>query len=279
MKFSKLIYFFLLLSFTGSLYAQVIATFPYEEGFESSGDEFTTEFPAGWVVDSLSTPSPFNLGWVINDSNGNLGPKSAFIPGIPNFPNNDWLITPPISIKKDHTYTFSFWYRIGNAGAPTISLHLGNQASHASMDDVPLWTNSNITNTVYQQATVEYLAMQNDTIHFGFHAVSEPIITNFLLDDIRIEEDMPTSLTNSIDDSDEINIYPNPADDFINIVSVRALDYAEIYSLDGKLISTHPLSLDNSSIPLGLLSKGTYIIKIYSKTELLMTKRFLKMKK
>jgi len=278
MKFSKFIFSFLLLLFANLLHAQTITDFPHEEGFETSGDEFTSDFPQGWVVDTLSTmENMFNLSWVVFDDSGHTGIKSAFIPGIPSVVNDDWLISPPVAIKKDHIYTFSFWYRTGSGGAPKIALHLGDEPSHAGMSEDPLWSDEDVTNTIYQQVIVEYTATQDSIIYLGFHAFESSGVSNFLLDDIGIEEDMPTSLQ-GIDDSNKINIYPNPADDLINISSTTRTDYAEIYSLDGKLIHTYMLNIGDSSLSVEFLSKGAYIMKIYAKNELLATKKFLKMK-
>jgi len=56
----------------------------------------------------------------------------------------------------------------------------------------------------------------------------------------------------------EIKIYPNPAKDFINITSEKAVKLIEIYDTLGRLIKTE----STNKINISQLSKGNYLLKI-----------------
>jgi hypothetical protein len=75
----------------------------------------------------------------------------------------------------------------------------------------------------------------------------------------------PTAASLSTEDNFAINfsLYPNPANNTINITSVNELDRAEVFNLIGKkVISTTKLS--NNSIDISSLVKGVYILKLIS---------------
>jgi len=262
------------------LQSQVINDFPYLEDFETSGDEFTSDFPEGWVVDSLSIVNQFNLHWVILDEQANSGIKSAFIPGIVNYPNDDWLISPPIAVKENHTYNISFWYRTGGFSAPQIFLHLGDQPSHLGMDNIPLWNDMNVDNIVYEQVVVEHTAEMDDTIYLGFHALTPvPDITNFLLDDISIEEIPPITSNSNVFNDKNLKIYPNPAFHTINISTlVSAPDYFELFDIQGKLMLSGKIETNDLSINTSNLNSGTYFVAVYANKILLSTNKILILK-
>jgi hypothetical protein len=71
-------------------------------------------------------------------------------------------------------------------------------------------------------------------------------------------------------------VYPNPAKEVLNIKNVESLNNckASIYSIDGKLIKSSVI--ENSSIPVQHLTKGTYIIKIQDKAGKQYSAKFIK---
>ncbi len=262
-----------------TLNSQVISTFPHIENFETSGEELTADFPNGWIIDRLSTPSQFNLGWVIIENQANSGIKSAFIPGIPSTSNNDWIISPPIAVKANYSYKFSFWYRKGALAAPNFFFHLGNQPSQVGMDKTPMWSDTNVETTEYKEVIVDYTTNVNDTIYLGFHALTvNPAVSNLLLDDISIEEMASTSLASDLSSHISLEIYPNPASSILNISANSSLDYFEIFNIHGDIILSGKIDSGDVSIDVSHLNNGTYIMRTYSEKRLNGIKKFLLMK-
>jgi hypothetical protein len=65
------------------------------------------------------------------------------------------------------------------------------------------------------------------------------------------------------DEDSPIQIYPNPATDFIKVVTpISENTILNIITLDGKIIKTMPLISNQTLIPIKELTKGIYIIEI-----------------
>lgn len=71
-----------------------------------------------------------------------------------------------------------------------------------------------------------------------------------------------TTVGQSIIAENSVNVYPNPAQDFIHIHSVEPVISAELYSQTGQLMR---VALNNSSIYVGNLTEGTYWLVIQLK--------------
>lgn len=70
----------------------------------------------------------------------------------------------------------------------------------------------------------------------------------------------------------DFEIYPNPTHQLLNISTEEKIDKIEIYTILGtKVLESHQLKINVSN-----LSKGVYIIKIATKNNQLLTKRFIK---
>ena len=70
--------------------------------------------------------------------------------------------------------------------------------------------------------------------------------------------------TSSLSQPDEINVYPNPATDFVMIQSPSKLVQANLYSIQGSLIYNIKTQDNSTTIPLNNLKDGIYILKIKS---------------
>lgn len=69
-----------------------------------------------------------------------------------------------------------------------------------------------------------------------------------------------TSISNHNDS--EISVYPNPAFDKIEINYSGKQNIADIYSSEGKLLSTHTLRNGNLILDVSMLNKGMYLVRI-----------------
>lgn len=79
--------------------------------------------------------------------------------------------------------------------------------------------------------------------------------------------------TTSVDElENSINIYPNPANDFLRIESEHAVREAVIQNAEGKLIHIQDVSntIDISSLP-----TGAYIVRCTLDNEMVITKQFI----
>lgn len=97
--------------------------------------------------------------------------------------------------------------------------------------------------------------------------------SGFIVDNIIIK-DMDLLSVSDVNKT-QINVFPNPATDFINIKSDETIKSIKIYDIKGSLIKTENSSDNTSKIDISTFAKGNYIISIetISGTE---TKKFIK---
>lgn len=85
--------------------------------------------------------------------------------------------------------------------------------------------------------------------------------------------------TVSIDEknkSNELNIFPNPSTDFINVLykSNSKVEHFEIMDISGKIILSEKISTNNFSITTKSLKQGIYLLKIADENKNISIKRF-----
>ena len=72
--------------------------------------------------------------------------------------------------------------------------------------------------------------------------------------------DMVSLLKTNTNELNKVVLYPNPVEDILTYKTNKMIRFTEIYSLDGKLVKK--FDVQNNQISLGLLTNGTYIIKL-----------------
>lgn len=100
-------------------------------------------------------------------------------------------------------------------------------------------------------------------IYFDYNS---PIVTNTYT--TSVQNVLATAETNK--ENNTISIYPNPVKDVLNIRFKQEIIKAEIYDVSGRIISS--LSVTGNSIPVSELSKGNYILKAFTKDNVIVQK-------
>ncbi len=91
--------------------------------------------------------------------------------------------------------------------------------------------------------------------------------------------DMPSSVFDLKDYADNIKLYPNPANDLINLETIQCATsdsyFIEITTIQGQLIKSMELKDINTSIDISGLQSGVYIVKVETEKEITV-KKFVK---
>ena len=93
----------------------------------------------------------------------------------------------------------------------------------------------------------------------------------YYLDDLNLSS--TTSLVQDINDSEVINVYPQPAIDNLNIdikLSNNDVNRLDIYDIQGKVLLSTVVNQNSNSINLDVseLNSGIYFVKVQSKNNL-----------
>lgn len=95
------------------------------------------------------------------------------------------------------------------------------------------------------------------------------------LDNLCINNTTPLSISNLEINNNDLVIFPNPANDFINVSANTIISKTEIYDFNGRLVFHSTEDKNQANLNLENISKGIYLLKITTKngTE---TKKILK---
>ncbi len=179
-------------------------------------------------------------------------------------PNNDWLISSKVQLGTNSS--ISFWVK---SYTDTYGLERYNVAVSTTNNNPSSFTV--ISGSPYQEApvaawtqkTFSLSAYNNQQVYIAIQCVSNDAFI-FLIDDISINTSSVVN-ENSIKDN-PISIYPNPANDIINIDfgnnTVKDTKI-KIYNTIGEMVySSDNIKSKNIQIDMSNNTKGIYFIKI-----------------
>ncbi len=91
--------------------------------------------------------------------------------------------------------------------------------------------------------------------------ITAPIPYTFKGYKLKIEENQ-TDLSVSIISANEVAIYPNPATSEVTIYNADKFEYAEIYNLNGQLMSKNTIGSSEEKLNISDLNQGVYFIHL-----------------
>ena len=186
--------------------------------FTTLADPTITTYPYEQNFDTLTVPA-LPLGWSTVNANADAYTWESFAGTAQSTPNSmrirynaslamdDWLITPPMQFTAGTMYLLSFWYRANSATYPeALSVFWGNEPTAAALTN-QLFSNSNITNATYQEATATFQPTAAGTYYIGFKGHSPANMFYLYLDSVTISEitdiiDPPNNLTATVNGND-----------------------------------------------------------------------------
>lgn len=137
----------------------------------------------------------------------------------------------------------------------------------------------------YVQSGIGFRYMQSLNVHFGLgqHQTIDKIVIKWpsgVVDEVLNPSVNTTTnvvegtLSNESFTSNEFTLYPNPADNILNIQTTSSLKSYELYDIMGKLIEIK--TFENNQINVEKLNSGTYFIVVNTNDNLRKTLKFLK---
>ena len=271
----KKIYITLLLHFAliASLCAQNVLL---ETSFEGPG------FDEGWTIgmsQGIDIPpqdypatglDPWEK-WDITETTSfgyvHSGDSAAWIGGTAvEEPKHDWLMTPLISIPENENAMMYYWLWYHSEMSFVNRFYIMIYDNETDMWE-QAYLLANEFNSPYHY-TEEYKLDLNPWVGKDIKiAFVKNGTYQMAMDDIRVL----SSGTDNVDDvvlSSEIEIYPNPANDFVTIKTHNNIgDLITISDISGRTLITEEVTSDDIQINIADLAKGLYIIKVGDKSE------------
>ena len=182
-----------------------ITTFPFSEDFEG------TFLPNGWVKELGSSNNDITQSNSQNHTTG--GTYSCRFSSFSSASDyNQYLFTDTIHVTSGYTQV-TFWHRKYNTSAETLEWGISTTAQTSGA--VSSWTAVTLSNTDWQETTVDLSAYVGSTIFFAWHYYGDYLYYVYL-DDFAIEAPpaCPSPITLTVS-----NVTPNTADLIWNSVS------------------------------------------------------------
>lgn len=271
----KKIYITLLLHFAliASLCAQNVLL---ETSFEGPG------FDEGWTIgmsQGIDIPpqdypatglDPWEK-WDITETTSfgyvHSGDSAAWIGGTAvEEPKHDWLMTPLISIPENENAMMYYWLWYHSEMSYVNRFYIMIYDNETDMWE-QAYMLANEFNSPYHY-TEEYKLDLNPWVGKDIKiAFVKNGTYQMAMDDIRVL----SSGTDNVDDvvlSSEVEIYPNPANDFVTIKTHNNIgDLITISDISGRTLITEEVTAGDIQINIADLAKGLYIIKVGDKSE------------
>jgi hypothetical protein len=231
---------------------------------------------AGFSCESVTVPyandfmdEALNQCWTVVDANNDGDPSTGsglfhVVEGgalyVYSSTNNadDWLISPAIQVGPNCMATFDYWCRLSSY-PERFSVYVipaGQTYQTATQVVAPVdVTNDEATMT----QEVDLSAYANQTIQVAIHCESDAdeyyfYVTNFFIDSdpVGIEEV----------ESNNISVYPNPANNYVNVNANSNISNVEVYTISGQKVADFTANGTQAVISTSNLSNGMYLMRI-----------------
>ncbi len=235
---------------------------PYIEHFEnySVGASFNGDF---WIHENSIWDRLWKSTYVSNfsaeviDDNANDGNNALKV----NFTalaagqggNLIKLRTIDMSSFNESTYKVSYKARTNTTGANNVKIgaDINGENWHTLTDSY--------------QYFFDTVTLSNGKLFIYFNNMDLTSGTEYevIIDDLKISYAEPTNIDDSINDVEVTHqIYPNPSNGFIHLVSNYPIQKSKIYSIDGILLAEH--NIEHKLLNIQELKKGLYILELWS---------------
>lgn len=216
-----------------------------------------------------------NACWTIIDANGdgesyygqisiiNEDDYSYLMYGYSEVNNaDDWAISPAFTLGENAAASFE--YAVRDASYPEkYSVYVIGEGQTIATATQVLNTQT-VTSTNWAFQAVNLSAFNGQTVQIGIHVESDAddyvlYITNFRVANgaVGIEEV-------SAENNDNVNIYPNPANDVLNVAATSNINSVEVYTIAGQKVAGFTANGMQTAINTANLSNGMYIVKIHT---------------
>jgi Secretion system C-terminal sorting domain/Cleaved Adhesin Domain len=218
-----------------------------------------------YIVFNSTAVSPALVPGTSSDWSARSGQKAmACIAAVPNTTvtkNNDWLISPQITLGTVGN-TLSFWAKSCDSAyfEERFTVNISTTGTTpASFTKISAGTFIQTAFGPYVQYTYNLDAYQGQTVRVGINCVSADQF-GFMLDDFKVTATTVSSSLKSLA-LEGVKMYPNPAKNILNIdYAGLGVSNVSITDLNGRILKD--VKGNVSTIAIADLSQGIYIVTI-----------------
>jgi hypothetical protein len=156
-------------------------TIPYTQNFDTTANNAIPQCSA--VVNDNADANT----WSVQSTNPASTPRALFINTNASSAMDDWFFLPGLKLNGGTTYRLTFRYNSLASGTiiEKLRVRLGTGQSVAQMSETILDL-SNIVNSIYQLAVVDFTPVTNNVYYLGFQGYSAANQSYLVIDDINV---------------------------------------------------------------------------------------------
>jgi hypothetical protein len=143
----------------------------------------------------------------------------------------------------------------------------------ASSNEIYAYNSALTSNNQWEQFSVDLNSVASQSISRFVLFLDQTVVNwdMYYLDDLNLSS--TTSLVQDINDSEVINVYPQPAIDNLNIdikLSNNDVNRLDLYDIRGKVLLSTVVNQNSNNVSLDVsgLNSGIYFVKVQSKDNL-----------
>jgi hypothetical protein len=184
---------------------------------------------------------------------------------------NDWFFTKMIYFGDKRDYELHYWYAASDPSMPQklVVAWAYNQKYQSLMWELN-W-HENIVNKAgeedaehnrgYVEGTARFKVEKPGYYYIGFKCASPASTGKLYLDDISLQ--LAVNVAESVEDR-SISVFPNPAQEQLNIVSSNGIRRVEIFNTVGQRVFAANGADDRMDVNVRDFANGLYVVKIQS---------------
>lgn len=183
-----------------------------------------------------------------------------------NFENEDWLISPALNFNSFDNVNLTF-ETAQNYSGEILEVMISVDYDGSSDPNIATWTNldaelSSGGWTWASSGSIDLTSFSGENIYIAFKYISTASeATTWEVDDIQILAYNNVGINENLNNA--CNIYPNPANDIINIeLNNNSYSIINIISIDGKIVMEKNIENANQKFDVSNLKSGIYFIRL-----------------
>lgn len=154
---------------------------PYYQNFDTTP---VATLPSCFTISDANADT---ITWQVQNTLAASTPNAYHLNTNTTVASDDWFFLPGLSLTGGVTYRLKFKYNTTAAGSfvENLRVRMGSSPATANMN-ITLANLSNITNTVYQTAIIDFTPASTDAYYIGFQGYSFANQSKILIDDISV---------------------------------------------------------------------------------------------
>ena len=239
------------------------------------GYDFENDFdPMAFIVFNPSNTHPPMIDQDIQPHSG-LKFGACFACLAP--PNDDWLISPQITLEKNSNLTF--WVKSYTDEYGLEQYNVAVSTTGSDPDDFSIISGSTPKEAPWEAWAEEYYDLSdydNQTVYIAIQCVSNDAFI-FMVDDIIIHTE-PSGMADSesVNNFGHISVYPVPAEQTINIEADLQIENLRILNFVGQTVYEVNINSAQSAIDVSHMESGIYLMVFKTENGLLSKKVTIK---